>query len=226
MTCPGCGGATTAIPLTDRTGADIEIDVCNACHAFWFDQYENIRLGAGATLKLFEIMASHDPGGQPLTQAMKCPRCGSHLLDTHDMQQRGTMFEYWRCPHAHGHFITFLQFLKEKDFVRPMTPEQIAELRGNVQTLNCANCGAPIDLAKGTVCAHCGSPLTMLDMKQIAAHVHELQQQASPSADVEIAKQFAAAVATMAVKERTGHATDQPVWNGLRSIVDWLAKKD
>ena len=62
--------------------------------------------------------------------------------------QRSTRFEYFRCPHDHGRLTTFFDFLKEKDFVRPLTPPQIAELRKNIQVVNCSNCGAPIDLAK------------------------------------------------------------------------------
>jgi hypothetical protein len=68
--------------------------------------------------------------------------------------------------------------------VRPLTPKQIAELRQNVQILNCSNCAAPIDLVKQSACPHCGSPLSMIDMKQIAAHVRELAQAAAaPVAD-------------------------------------------
>jgi hypothetical protein len=175
MTCPGCGADMTTTTLQDRLGAALDVDRCAACHAFWFDRYENIRLSAASTLRLFDLMAAQDGTGRPLAQPMKCPRCHSQLVLTHDLQQHATAFEYWRCPHAHGHFITFLQFLKEKDFIRPLTPRQIAELRQSVQTLNCSNCGGPIDLARETICPHCGSPLTMLDVKQMAAHVRELQ---------------------------------------------------
>jgi len=226
MICSGCRGEMTTLTVHDRNGTDADIDYCSVCHAFWFDRYENVRLGATATLKLFDVMAEQDATTSPLAQPMKCPRCGAHLLDTHDMQQRGTMFEYWRCPHDHGHFITFLQFLKEKDFVRPMTPQQIAEVRQNVQTLNCSNCGGPIDLARQTVCPHCGSPLTMLDLKQIAAHVRELKQedeaQAAPEAiaDREVERQFSQAVAAMKAEARP----QSIVQTGLRQLAKWLTQ--
>jgi len=58
--------------------------------------------------------------------------------------QRSTRFEYLRCPHDHGRLTTFFDFLKEKDFVRPPTPAQIAKLRDSIQVVNCSNCGAPI----------------------------------------------------------------------------------
>ena len=179
MNCPGCAAPMSVVALLDRSGADLEVDVCQTCQTFWFDRFENTRLSAGATVKLFHLMAEQQrSAAAPLRQPMKCPRCKRGLALTHDIQLRATKFEYWRCP-KHGHFITFLQFLKEKDFVRPLTPKQIAELRQNVQILNCSNCAAPIDLVKQSMCPHCGSPLSMIDMKQIAAHVRELEQAAA-----------------------------------------------
>ena len=56
----------------------------------------------------------------------------ARLRATHDMQ-RTTRFEYLRCPNGHGRLTTFFDFLREKDFIRPLTPQQIAELRQNVQ---------------------------------------------------------------------------------------------
>ena len=40
----------------------------------------------------------------------------------------------------------------------------------SVQTINCSNCGGPIDLAAESACRHCGSPLTILDVKQMIAN--------------------------------------------------------
>jgi hypothetical protein len=51
--------------------------------------------------------------------------------------------------------------------VRPLSARQIAELRASVQTVNCSNCGAPIDLTLASACAHCSTPLSMLDLNQI-----------------------------------------------------------
>jgi hypothetical protein len=82
--------------------------------------------------------------------------------------------------------MTFVDFLREKDFVRPLTPQQLEELRQNVQTINCSNCGASIDLIKDSVCGHCGSAVSMLDLQQMARAVGQLQaaagRQASDSA--------------------------------------------
>ena len=71
-------------------------------------------------------------------------------------------------------------FLREKDFIRPLSPHQLAELRQNVQFVNRSNCGGSVDLAKGSFCAHCGTPLSMLDSKQAEAVVAQLKRASEP----------------------------------------------
>jgi hypothetical protein len=97
----------------------------------------------------------------PLRQPLACPPWDLRLLLTHD-RQRDTSFTYWRCAREHGRLTTFFDFLREKDFVRPLSPPQLAELRANVKMINCPNCGAPIDLADASAGAHCGTPISIL----------------------------------------------------------------
>ena len=90
------------------------------------------------------------------------------------------------CPNGHGRLITFFDFLREKDFIRPLTTQQIAELRQNVGSVNCANCGGPVDLSQGAACSHCGTPLSMLDMKQaerLVAQLQKAEDRATPAVD-------------------------------------------
>jgi Zn-finger nucleic acid-binding protein len=154
----------------------IEIDLCQPCQSIWFDVRENLQLTPGATLTVFRIIGEHvsRPSLEDRDIA-RCPRCNAQLRRTQDMQ-RSTRFEYFRCPNHHGRLTTFFDFLKEKDFIRPLTPQQIAELRKNVQIVNCSNCGAPIDLAKRSDCDHCGSPLSMLDMHQAERLIAQLRE--------------------------------------------------
>jgi hypothetical protein len=166
----------TAHVLDGHLAAPVEIDACAACHAFWFDTSESPRLSPASTLKLFSLIADalpHRSGA--LGRVVKCPRCKLRLLDTQDMQ-RNTRFTYRRCPHGHGRFTTFFNFLREKDFVRPLSPQQLDELRRNVQVVNCSNCGAPVDLATATACGHCGSPLSIFDMQQAEKVVEQLRR--------------------------------------------------
>ena len=187
--------------LAGHMGREIAVDLCVPCQSAWFDTRENLQLTPGATLAMFRLIgervtrpvrlrseeplrrdhaeARQSPGERTRTpqdgDIAKCPRCKAQLRRTQDMQ-RTTRFEYFRCPNDHGRLTTFFDFLKEKDFVRPLTPQQIAELRKNVQFINCSNCGAPVDLAKGSDCAHCGSPLSMLDMQQAERLVTQLRE--------------------------------------------------
>jgi hypothetical protein len=99
--------------------------------------------------------------------------------------QRSTRFEYLNCPNGHGRLISFFDFLREKDFIRPLTPHQIAQLRENVGSVNCANCGGPVDLAKGAACSHCGTALSMLDMTQAETLIAQLQRADQPNKAVD-----------------------------------------
>jgi hypothetical protein len=174
MICPRCSAEMNQELLDGHLATSVSIDVCLPCQVFWFDSHESLQLSPGAVLKLFRTIGEQALKPRPAsTNAPKCPRCQLHLLPTHD-QQRNTRFQYLRCPRDHGRLITFVDFLREKDFIRPLSPPQIDELRRNVQTIACSNCGAPIDLTKSSECSHCGSPLSMLDMKQAGALVAQL----------------------------------------------------
>ena len=169
-----------SLVLDGHGGGSIEIDVCRPCHAFWFDAHESLQLAPGSTLRLFQLIGGETSKARTvLATAMRCPRCRAKLVLTNDWQ-RNTSFKYWRCDNGHGRLITFFDFLREKNFVRALSPDQIEELKRNVQTLSCSNCGAPIDLAKESTCGHCGTPLSMLDMKQAETVVNELRRAAEP----------------------------------------------
>jgi hypothetical protein len=176
MTCPACGAAMDAETLDGHLRTSVTIDLCRPCQVFWFDTRESLKLSPGAVLKLFRIIGEQalTPRAATVTNPC-CPRCSIRLLPTHD-QQRNTRFQYLRCPRDHGRLITFVDFLREKDFIRPLTAQQIEELRQSVQVVNCSNCGAPVDLTERTSCSHCGSPLSMLDMKQAGALIAELRE--------------------------------------------------
>ena len=169
----------TALTLDGHLGTKVELDLCAACQVIWFDRLESPRLSPGATLSLFRTIGERKqtpppPLGDPLT----CPRCDLRLLLTND-RQRNTPFRYRRCAREHGRLITFFDFLREKDFVRPLSARQIADLRASVQTINCSNCGAPIDLTQASACAHCSTPLSMLDLNQfdrMAAHLRQADE--------------------------------------------------
>jgi DNA-directed RNA polymerase subunit RPC12/RpoP len=141
-----------------------DLDLCFDCQAIWFDAYESSQLTAGAVLELFRAIDAGRQGRapRPLPAALRCVGCRATLALTHDIE-RNNRFVYYRCPAGHGRFTTFLQFLREKDFVRSLTPAEIERLRATVAQVRCSSCGAPVDIASQAECPYCHAPIAILD---------------------------------------------------------------
>ncbi len=201
----------TVLTLGAHQGKSVAIDRCTPCQAFWFDKFESLQLSPASTLSLLQSIGEEKPVG-PVSFAkdMRCPRCESLLRPTQDMQ-RNTRFSYFRCANGHGRFIRFIDFLREKDFIRPLSKPQIAELRKHVRTVNCANCGAPVDLESGAVCSHCGSPLSMLDMEQPERLIAQLKEAAAPK-PVDPTQVFEFLKAKQDVNRLFGRVESDPIW--------------
>jgi hypothetical protein len=119
-------------------GRRTAIDIGHVCHSFWFDTHESLTLTPGSTLKLFRIIGEKITRPERVNADLaKCPRCKSRLRRTHDIQ-RNTKFEYLSCPHTHGRLTTFFDFLREKNFIRPLTPQQIDQ--APKRTMDCIDC--------------------------------------------------------------------------------------
>jgi hypothetical protein len=226
--CPGCGSVMKRLAVEGHAGMKVEIDLCMSCRAFWFDTFEDLRLTPAATLKLFALIADQPAAGSPaLAKVLFCPKCGIRLALTHD-RQRNTPFQYWRCDREHGKFTPFVDFLREKDFICPLSPQQIAELRQNVQMVHCSNCGAPIDLAKASACPHCGSPLSMLDMKRMLETARQLERAShrapGPLPPPRLAQDdghIAALFTTLKFNAASGSPLGL-IELGLQSVAEWL----
>ncbi len=235
MNCPGCNGPMTAETLDGHLGRPVSIDLCFACQLLWFDQNESLQLAPRSTLRLFRMIGEQAAARHGTSAAEpRCPRCASRLVKTHD-KQRNTRFQYWRCERRHGRLIGFFDFLREKDFIRPLSPEQIEELRRNVQTVNCSNCGASIDLAHASACGHCGSPLSMLDGEQAKQLIGQLQRAdrtdrpVDPALPLELARARRQVETSFASFEKDqdwfGDVTRSGlVGAGLVALARWLSK--
>ena len=221
--------------LDGQHGRSVVVDVCLPCQSFWFDAHEALQLTPGGTLTLFKVIGAQTTRRQ-VTHAdvAKCPRCRGRLRLTHDMQ-RATRFTYLRCPNGHGRLTTFFDFLREKDFVRPLTPAQLEDLRRNVQSVNCSGCGAPVDVAKASACGHCGAPLSVLDMQQAAALVAHLQtadardrQPVSPTLTLDLARARREVDEAFAGQRDADWFRDASssglVEAGLQAVVRWLGR--
>ena len=127
--CPSCSHAMAVHRLDRNRAGTTTIDVCVACRALWFDGFESLQLTPGATLAL--LKAIHDAEREPMRSMhsrLPCPRCSTTLVLTRDLQ-RSTRFSYFRCVRGHGRFTPFMQFLLEKNFVRPLPPAEIERLK-------------------------------------------------------------------------------------------------
>jgi len=216
--------------LGTRLGAEIIIEVCPACQAFWFDRHKDLQLSPGSTLKLMKYIGEHSSSAKPpVAQVLPCPQCGETLTLAHDIA-RNVHFTYWQCPGEHGHFIGFFEFLKEKNFIHPLSPREIQQLRENVHSVNCSSCGAAIDLEKNSACPYCHAPISVLDLKEQQRMLEQLKQAAEPK-PVDPALPFQLAM----IKEQTSSLfpEDDDLWwsdarsgnlvqAGLNLVVRWL----
>jgi len=152
----------------------VALDFCFSCQLIWFDSYESQQLTPGGVLQVFKTLSERRaPTRSPLPSFLSCPRCQVRLSLTHDLQHT-TRFTYFRCEFGHGHLTPFFQFLLEKSFVRPVTGAELAALKAKVRTIQCSNCGAPLDLEHDAACRYCGSPISILDPDAMVKTVNAL----------------------------------------------------
>ena len=166
-------------------GRRLTIDVCHHCQCLWFDDQEFLQMTPGATLQLVASVAEDkELTRQPWAAAPRCPRCARPLAETHDLQ-RSTRFTYYRCPAGDGRFITYYQFLRAKNFVRPLSEEEVRELRTRIQQINCANCGGPVNIERDAVCGFCRTPLAIIDPDQVRKTIEQLNAAAEEKKGVD-----------------------------------------
>jgi hypothetical protein len=152
---------TEALERHDRGAVNVEL--CFSCACIWFDHAASVELAPAAVISLFkEIHAHRATTRQALAGRMACPRCGDALVLSYDLCKSGR-FSYYRCVRGDGRLTPFLQFLREKQFVRSLTPAEIGRVRVQVRQVNCSQCGAPVDLELATECKYCHAPLSLLD---------------------------------------------------------------
>lgn len=238
MRCPNCTEPMEERAFDRLYGRSVAIDVCRRCQGLWFDDLELLQLTPGATLELFTSLGQAPSAPRtPLAPTLCCPRCGTGLREAHDLQ-RTTRFSYFQCPNDKGRWLTFYQFLRAKNFVRSMSAREIDDLRRRVRQVNCANCGAPVDLDAGAACRFCRTPIAILDPEQVRKVAAELtsaeqkRRDVDPTLPVRLAAERAQAERVFAEAMRSGW-TDAPrdpdgPWDllsgGLQALARWLGR--
>jgi hypothetical protein len=137
--------------------------------------------------------------------------------------QRTTRFSYWRCPKGHGRFTPFVQFMREKDYLRPLTPAEVAQVRAQIGTVRCSGCGASVDLGREPACGYCGASVVALDAEAIRRAI-------TASGPSHVAASAARAEAAMDALLAAQRASPRPgfesgadlVFGGLSGLLDAL----
>lgn len=233
MNCCNCEKEMREWTLEARLGRAVTVDVCPGCQAFWFDRHESLQLAPGATLQLMKFIGEHSSTVKAnVAEELRCPRCAGQLTLAHDMV-RNMRFVYWNCGSRHGRFIGFFDFLKEKNFIRELAPQEIQQLKLSVQSVNCSNCGAAIDLQKNSACPYCHAPISILDMKQQQEMLAQLKAAAEPREvdpllplKLAQAKTQTSALFGEDVGEWWGQGgSGDLVQAGLRLVAGWITEK-
>lgn len=161
--CPNCRNQMQSQSLQRHDHGVVEVDLCFACAGFWFDHGVSVQLAPAAVIDLFkEIYAHRGDARQPTGNQLNCPRCHGALVLSFDLSKSGR-FSYFACHRGDGRFTPFFQFLREKQFVRSLTPGELQQVRSQVRQITCSGCGAPIDLEHETQCKYCHAPVSFLD---------------------------------------------------------------
>jgi Zn-finger nucleic acid-binding protein len=161
--CASCDQPMQSRTLARTSGGDLQIDLCHPCHAIWFDRNESLQLAPRAVIELFRDIHRHrDDARRPLAETSKCPHCRTALVLTRDVGKAGR-FTYYRCPQDHGRLTPFSEFLREKQFVRALSPAELARVRAELKTVRCSGCGAAVDLERESKCGFCRAPIAILD---------------------------------------------------------------
>ena len=189
--CPSCTQPMARKSFDAKLQGALDLDICFACSAIWFDQYESSQLTPGAIIALFRVINQpRDGPPRPLSDTSRCPVCKLTLQLTHDIE-RTNRITYYRCPAGHGRLTTFFMFLREKNFVRSLSPAEVERLRQTVKQVRCSSCGAPIDVEHDAECSYCHAPIAILDPDAVAKALASLSDeerrrtQVSPTARID-----------------------------------------
>ncbi|MGA2186988.1 MAG: zf-TFIIB domain-containing protein [Steroidobacteraceae bacterium] len=163
IACPNCREQMQARDLEHNYHGAVRVELCFTCAGIWFDHLGSVELAPGAVMELFrEIHAHLDDARRPVAARLDCPRCSEALELGFDLCKAGR-FTYFRCRRGDGRFTPFFQFLREKQFVRSLTPVELQRVRSQVRQIRCSECGAPIDLEHSSQCQYCHAPVSFLD---------------------------------------------------------------
>jgi len=216
VACASCGDVMERRGFERALGGREAIDLCYPCRSIWFDQGESTQLAPRGVLELFGVIHKHQAESRrPLANKLACPHCRSALALTHDIGKSGP-FTYYRCGAGHGRLTPFTEFLREKQFIRALTPAELARVRVEVKQVRCSGCGGAIDLEHDTACPYCHAPIAILDADAVEKALRSWSEEAARKDELRVKGAQAAAISERMAKlpEHCFHLSAAPPAGG------------
>lgn len=176
LRCSNCAEPLRALTLAGHYLRDVEIDLCDACCLIWFDTVESARLAGPGVAELIGVIHQAMSGGQAhplaarLTHGQQCPICSATLKTVFNISRFGRTSQL-QCPNGHGYYQTFMLYLAEKGFVRPIIWADVRAAEESGRALYCANCGAGMPARPHAACPYCQSAVGVLDPARLASAI-------------------------------------------------------
>lgn len=171
--CPDCVRPMRTLTLTGHYQRTVTIDVCESCTLIWFDQLESVELAGPGVADLVDLIhqaVRAEAPLAPLPSSIACPVCAAPTHSAFNMTRFGRTAEL-KCPQGHGYFQTFVLYLAEKGYIRPISWADIGQLADSRRRLFCAGCGAVLDDRPYLRCPYCQSEVGVLDPARLAAAI-------------------------------------------------------
>ena len=135
IACPNCRQPMPFRDLERNDRGTVRVDLCFQCAGIWFDKLGSVQLAPSGVIELFkEIHAQQKSSPQPVAPHLSCPRCEGPLELGYDLVKTGR-FSDFRCLRGDGRFTPFMQFLREKQFVRDLTQAELQKIRTQVRQI-------------------------------------------------------------------------------------------
>jgi hypothetical protein len=100
-----------------------------------------------------------------------------------------------------------------------LSSAQVAELRAKVRSVNCSNCGAPVDLQNASACGYCRTALSMLDFTQVERMLTTLRDAEGQRAEKAQQASLGAALLPLALARERRHV--EAFFNQIEQRPDW-----
>ena len=176
LKCSNCAQPLRTLTLAGHYDSLVEIDLCDSCCLVWFDKTESVRLAGQGVASLVKVIHAAMSGGMArantpsLARVQDCPVCSGTLRNVFNVSRFGRTSQL-ECPHGHGYYQTFMLYLAEKGFIRPILWSDVKTLAAGQGHIFCANCGAGLEPRPQEACPYCQSAIGVLDPARLASAI-------------------------------------------------------